>query len=60
MSNHIHMTANTEGLVLSDVLRDFKKFTSKEIVKAVQEVAESRREWLLQLFRHFGKKNSDN
>ena len=60
MSNHIHLIAQTQGYDLSDTLRDFKKFTSKAIIKAVQEEAESRREWMLELFRYFGKRNSDN
>lgn len=60
MSNHIHLIAQTQGYDLSDVLRDFKKFTSKAIVKAVQDGAESRREWMLELFRYYGKRNSDN
>jgi len=60
MSNHVHLIAQTQGYDLSDVLRDFKKFTSKAIVKAVQGGTKSRREWMLELFRHYGKRNSDN
>jgi REP element-mobilizing transposase RayT len=60
MSKHIHLIAQTQGYNLSDVLRDFKKFTSKAIIKAVQDGAESGREWLLELFRYYGKRNSDN
>jgi REP element-mobilizing transposase RayT len=60
MSNHIHLVAQTQEYNLSDVLRDFKKFTSKAIVKAAREETESRREWMLELFRYFGKRNSDN
>ncbi len=60
MSNHIHLIAWTQENNLSDALRDFKKFTSKAIIKAVQEETESRREWMLELFRYFGKRNSDN
>ncbi|WP_229217133.1 transposase [Dyadobacter luteus] len=34
MSNHLHMlTAAKEGFQLSDIIRDFKKFTSKRIRK---------------------------
>ena len=32
---------------MSDVIRDFKKHTSKEITKAIQSLSESRKEWLL-------------
>ena len=37
---------------LSDILRDFKKFTSKQIVKAIQQEPESRREWMLDKFEY--------
>lgn len=48
MSNHIHLiitTRNKENI--SDIIRDFKKFTSKKIVYAMQTIPESRKEWLL-------------
>ncbi|MFD0962961.1 REP-associated tyrosine transposase [Pseudofulvibacter geojedonensis] len=52
MSSHIHMLCRaTEGKVLSDVIRDFKKYTSKKIIKTIQEQPESRREWMLQYFK---------
>jgi putative transposase len=43
-----------EGYNLSDILRDFKKFTSKKIVEAIQTEPESRREWLLHRFKSGG------
>jgi REP element-mobilizing transposase RayT len=36
MSNHIHCIVSANNN-LSDVIRDFKKFTSKEILKLVNE-----------------------
>jgi REP element-mobilizing transposase RayT len=34
MSSHIHLFCKaTNGFILSDVLRDFKKFTSKKIIQ---------------------------
>lgn len=58
MSNHIHMIIKAkEGFNLSDILRDFKKFTSKEIVKSIIEYPESRRKWLLNKFEFAGKYN---
>jgi len=51
MTNHLHLVARANKPArLSDVIRDFKKFTSKEIVKAVELTPESRREWLLHKF----------
>jgi len=49
MSNHLHLIiACKEGGNLSDILHDFKQFTSRKIVKQIQEIAESRREWMLE------------
>jgi putative transposase len=47
MSNHLHLIASAkEEGNLSDILRDFKKFTSKAIITAIKEVPESRRDCL--------------
>jgi len=35
-----------EGIKLTDVMRDFKKFPSKAVVFAIKETRESRKEWL--------------
>lgn len=53
MTNHIHLIARaSEGNTLPNILRDFKKFTSKQVVKAITENdRESRKEWLLQQFK---------
>lgn len=51
MSSHIHMICKSdEGFQLSDILRDFKKFTSKKIIQIINDEPESRREWMLKLF----------
>ena len=55
MSNHLHLLVLTEGTDLSDVLRDFKKFTARSILKAIETEPESRRDWLLYLFKFFAK-----
>lgn len=59
MSNHVHLIARaTDGSKLQDIMRDHKKFTSKALVKAVEEnPTESRREWLLD---HFKKADAGN
>ena len=52
MSSHLHILCKgTEGFILSDIMRDFKKFTSKQIVKTIQDEPESRREWMLEYFQ---------
>jgi len=48
MSNHILAILSTPENELSGVVRDFKSFTSKAIVKAIHDENESRREWMLQ------------
>ncbi|WKV12640.1 REP-associated tyrosine transposase [Marivirga harenae] len=48
MSNHCHFILQAADENLSDVIRDFKKFTSKKIFKAIKDnPKESRRAWLL-------------
>jgi len=53
MTNHIHLVIRTkDGYRLSDILRDFKKFTSKAVLKAIAENNhESRKDWLLNQFK---------
>ncbi len=62
MPNHVHLIAGVaEGGNLSHVLRDFKKFTSFAVVKAIVEnLRESRRDWMLWIFRRHGARNSNN
>ena len=53
------MTAKNANL--SDILRDFKKFTSKQIIVAIaKNKAESRKEWVLAIFKVQAEKNSHN
>ena len=38
MSSHLHLLCKgTDGFILSDIMRDFKKFTSKKIIQTIQE-----------------------
>ncbi|HET8858376.1 REP-associated tyrosine transposase [Marivirga sp.] len=57
MSNHIHLIVSArEGFRLSDIIRDFKKFTAKRIIKMMESEPESRRDWMLQQFIFAGSK----
>jgi REP element-mobilizing transposase RayT len=47
MSNHIHLIVSAKNANLSDVLRDFKRHTSKRIINLIQQEPESRKDWLL-------------
>ncbi|HEY8930021.1 MAG TPA: transposase [Mucilaginibacter sp.] len=61
MTNHIHMVANVPEGSLSNILRDFKTFTSKGLYKMIKENAqESRRDWMLRAFEKAGKYNPLN
>ena len=58
MSNHLHLIASTtENKSLSDILRDFKQFTSRKIVASIHEEPESRRQWLLHRFEFNARQN---
>ena len=57
MSNHLHAIVGSEGEAkVSDIWRDFKQFTSKEIIATIKtEISESRSEWMLNRFEYSGK-----
>jgi REP element-mobilizing transposase RayT len=62
MSNHVHLIAHSMNENLSGTLRDFKSFTSKEILKVIEEGNESREKWMLSIFKNAAirhKRNSD-
>jgi putative transposase len=61
MTNHVHMiiSKNSDKL-LEEIMRDMKKFTSSKLLEAIKKEPESRREWMLALFRQAGESNSNN
>ncbi len=60
MPNHLHMVAWAEDN-LSDILRDFKTYTSKELFKMIKENSEeSRKDYMLKIFKQQGKQNELN
>ena len=60
MSNHIHTIWTATNNNLSDVIRDFKTYTSKAISASVENEPESRREWLLYMFNFFANRTRAN
>jgi len=61
MTNHVHMIISSKKALLENIMRDLKKFTSVEVIKAIaNNDVESRREWMLEAFRNAGEKNSNN
>ena len=61
MSNHVHLIISAKENNLSDVLGDFKKFTSKKLTDAIlTNPIESRKKWMIQIFKEAGELNSRN
>ena len=61
MSNHIHLIVSAKKGNVSDVLRDFKKFTSATILKQIESnKEESRKNWMLWIFKQAGANNNRN
>ncbi|MFV0269336.1 MAG: transposase, partial [Draconibacterium sp.] len=47
-----------DGFRISEIIRDFKKFTAKAVMKIMNEIPESRKEWLMYRFEFAGKFDS--
>ena len=61
MTNHLHLIALGKDKPLSDILRDFKTFTSKELLRQLnREINPVRKEWILKRFQYAGMSNSRN
>ena len=60
MSNHLHILAKSEHSNLSDIIRDFKSYTSKQLINSIQSENESRREWMIFLLQRAAKKHKRN
>ena len=59
MTNHIHLLVSAEHpAYLPDIIRDFKKYTNKQIISLVKSENESRRDWMLYRFSYNAKYNS--
>jgi REP element-mobilizing transposase RayT len=60
MPSHVHLIFRAANNNPTDIIRDFKTYTSKRIQSEINENAqESRRDWLLWFFRKAGEKNSN-
>jgi REP element-mobilizing transposase RayT len=60
MSNHVHTIFTATQNNLSDIVRDFKTYTSKAITKAILTEQESRRAWLTYMFEFYAKRTNAN
>nr|WP_262920498.1 transposase [Chryseobacterium timonianum] len=60
MLSHVHLLFRSEKGEPSELIRDFKGFTVRVLLKAIEENSqESRKEWLLWMFEKAGKRNSN-
>ncbi|MEW7281052.1 transposase [Aquimarina sp. 2201CG1-2-11] len=60
MPSHVHLVFRSTNNDPSGLIRDFKGYTSKKIIKAIEDnPRESRKEWLLWMMEKAGKKNSN-
>ena len=60
MPSHVHLIFRSAEADPSGLIRDFKGFTSRKMLKTIEENAqESRKEWMLWMFEKAGKKNSN-
>jgi putative transposase len=61
MSSHLHLlSSRKDNYRLEEIYRDFKKFTSGNIITRIQEINESRKNWMLWIFRKAGERNKNN
>ncbi|MCB9310534.1 MAG: transposase [Lewinellaceae bacterium] len=62
MSNHVHLVFSRIGQYShSDILRDLKKFTSKKLIEAIENnPSESRKEWMMNIFKRAGQQQGNN
>ncbi len=60
MSNHLHMIAQTPDNKLSDFIRDYKRWISRQMRILIEEENESRLEWMKNRFEWRGRINAQN
>ncbi len=61
MPSHVHLIARVQEGRLADVLRDLKSFTAKKLLDMIaNEPGESRKEWLMRLFREAAMTTEQN
>jgi len=60
MTNHVHVIWQSKNGKLSDTLRDFKSYSTKELITQIKVEQESRRDWLLHMFEYHAKRTNQN
>jgi REP element-mobilizing transposase RayT len=60
MPSHVHLIFRSSNEEPSGLIRDFKGFTARKLIKTIEEnPQESRKEWLLSMMERAGKKKSN-
>ena len=60
MSNHIHLMAHSIDGKLSENIRDIKKFTSSKKIETIKLTPESRKDWMLNVFKSNASQRKTN
>ena len=60
MSNHVHLLIRCGKGRLSDTIREIKSYTARKIIEKINTEAESRREWILNIFGFCAKQHKRN
>ena len=60
MTNHVHVIWRAGNGNLSEVVREFKKFTGRTIIETIRNEPESRRDWMLKRFEFAARRNVRN
>ena len=60
MTNHIHAIMHSEEKNLSDIVRDFKAHTAREIFKTIDTNIESRQVWMKHIFEFNARQHQRN
>ena len=61
MSNHLHLIARAaEGFILSNIIRDFRKYTHHKMIQIIESDVKSRRLWMLHQFKYYASRHSKN
>ena len=59
-ASHVHLIFRSREEDPSGLLRDFKGYTARQLIRKIEEnPQESRKEWLLWMFERAGKQNSN-
>lgn len=61
MSNHIHVIISAKlPFKVSDIIRDFKKYTANKFLDIIINSNESRKDWMLKRFEFAASEHSRN